>query len=421
MFRRSQREATRERIDSQVEVLAAAVITALDAQGIDLQNAAWLLPRVEERIEQEIQERKARRLAEVEAGRAAWQREHGHIDVQALADLLDIDMRELPTAERLGFVHQLEWPPELRKPDEYGPHYWSGLYSADTSLSDDQRRRIAETALLAREEAADRLGITPARFDRLCQQAGLAPNIAGTYRLCDIEALREQAAALPPAQPSGKTQPIALWNALNARQRAYLQAIYEIDQQQEAYERGSYARGERSRPAAEWRQIEYGFLPGFPPVPSQLYEAIERLGLRDEGTGSTFNALEARKLITCHYPGRKADMSVVLTALGRRVVRAGIGELPPLRPSKDMLKDWAWKHLARLYGAGESGIAEYRFGFKTLDYLRGRNLISEQSGMVMLSTTGWQHYEEHWSMYRELYPQIDAPPPKESKDTQGHG
>jgi hypothetical protein len=32
-----------------------------------------------------------------------------------------------------------------------------------------------------------------------------------------------------------------------------------------------------------------------------LYEAIERLGLRDAGTGSTFQALEARKLIKCRY------------------------------------------------------------------------------------------------------------------------
>jgi hypothetical protein len=213
----------------------------------------------------------------------------------------NIDERELATAERLGFIVQLEWPSELRKPNEYGPRFWSGHYLAATTLSGAQRRQIAQTVLLSREEAAERLGITAAQFDRLRIQAFLAPNIAGLYRFCDIDALRAQAAALLAPKSSEKVQPLTIWNALNERQRTYVRAIYDIDQAQEQRERGRFVRGERSRPAAEWRQIEYGLLPGFPPVPSQLYEAIERQGLRDEGAGSTFNALEARKLIECHY------------------------------------------------------------------------------------------------------------------------
>lgn len=374
------------------------------------------MPDIEEQIEQEIRERKARRLAEIKAGRVTWQREQGHLDAQALADRLSIDVRELPTAEHLGFVCQLQWPPELRKPDDYTP-FLSGLYAADTTLSDEQRRKIAETALLTREEAAERLAITSARFDRLRQQARLVPNIAGTYRLCDIEALREQAEVLPPPQPTGTTQPITLWNGLNKRQQAYLEAIYEIDQAQEANERGRYVRGEWSRPAAEWRQIEYGWLPGMPPIPSPLYEAVERLGMRDEGTGSTFKAVEARKLIKCQYPGRETEMSVVLTTLGRRVVRVGLGELPALRPSKDMLNDWAWKHLAALYKADHSGIDDYRFGLRTLDYLRDRNLIVVKAGIVKLSPTGKQHYEEHYQVYRELYPHIPALDPSTVTET----
>lgn len=414
MPRRARQPITR-RVDPEVEALAAAVIAAFDTQAIDLKNAFWLLPRVQDRIEQEIRERAARRLAEIEAGRTTWQREHGHIEAQALADRLGINVRELPTAERLGFVRQLHWPPELRKPDDYAPHL-SGLYVAESALSDEQRRRIAETALLTREEAAERLDITPARFDRLRRQVGLTPNIAGTYRLCDVEAMHEQVATLPSPEPSGKPQPVALWNALNKRQQVYLEAIYDIDQAQEQYERGRFSRGERSRPAAEWRQIEYGLLPGLPPVPSQLYEAIERLGMRDEGTGSTFNALEARKVIECHYPGREAEMSVVLTALGRRVVRAGLGELPALRPSKEMIADWAWKHLVRLYAAGADGVSTYTFGPRTLEYLQARNLIAQERGpglydTVVLSEHGRQHYEEHYQVYRELYPHINAVEP----------
>ena len=210
MFQRAAREVLRQQAAAQVEVLAAALIAALDTHGSELKDASRLLPHVDARIDQEIANRTARRLAEIEAGRSAWQREHGHLDRQALADLLALDARELPTAARLGFVVELEWPPALRKPDEYGPRFWSGFYAADTTLSDDQRRRTAETALLTREEAAERLDITPARFDRLRLQTSLTPNIAGTYRLCDIKALRAQAATLPPPPPGGKSPPMML-------------------------------------------------------------------------------------------------------------------------------------------------------------------------------------------------------------------
>ncbi len=65
----------------------------------------------------------------------------------------------------------------------------------------------------------------------------------------------------------------------------------------------------RSRPAAEWRPLPYGLLPGLPPIPSPLYEAVERLVLRDEGTGATFQALEKRGLIICRYhqPGQETE------------------------------------------------------------------------------------------------------------------
>jgi hypothetical protein len=91
-----------------------------------------------------------------------------------------------------------------------------------------------------------------------------------------------------------------------------------------------------------------------------------------------------------------------MTTLGRRVVRAGIGELPASRPSKDLLADWAWKYLALLYQA-EHGIAQERFGIRTLEYLENRHLVAHDHGMVRLSDQGRQHYEAHWMLYRELY------------------
>ena len=44
--------------------------------------------------------------------------------------------------------------------------------------------------------------------------------------------------------------------------------------------------------------IEYGVFDG---VPTDLYSKLYLRNLIDEGTGSTFNALEARNLITCRY------------------------------------------------------------------------------------------------------------------------
>jgi hypothetical protein len=402
MSRRVHRAVEPPTDDPYIEWLATALIQALDAQGIPLAAAHELLPDIAKRISQEARDRAAQHLAEIDARRRAWAQELGYLDTSALAARLDLDSRSLATAEWLGFITQIEWPRELRKPTEYGPHYWSGLYQADTALSATQRREVAETVLLSRVEAADLLAVTLSQFDRLRVKAALEPNIAGLFRLYDLEALREQAAGLTSPKPSGKVEPMTAWQELNDRQRAYLAACYYIDQANEQNERGAWSRGGPSRPAPEWRWMFYGILPEL--IPSALYAQIEDLGMRDEGTGSTFVALERRKLIQCRY-----DLEVQITAWGRRVVRAGIGDTPS-RPAKNVLKDWAWKHLVGLYLAGEQGLEKDKFGFRTLDYLEDRGLII-RGACIQISAKGREHYEAHWRMYREIYPHVDAPRP----------
>lgn len=78
--------------------------------------------------------------------------------------------------------------------------------------------------------------------------------------------------------------------------------------------------------------------------------------------------------------------------------------------TKNVLKDWAWKHLVRLYLAGEHGVGSDKFGFRTLDYLEDRGLII-RGAYIQISVKGREHYEAHWRMYRELYPHVDAPKP----------
>src|SRR5256885_2456123 len=94
------------------------------------------------------------------------------------------------------------------------------------------------------------------------------------------------------------------WVDLNERQQHYLQAIYETDQEQEADERGMWKRGGRPRPASVWRWMEYGVFDG---VGSMLYTKLYLRKLVDEGTGSTFNALESRGFIKCKYTWKRRD------------------------------------------------------------------------------------------------------------------
>ncbi len=51
---------------------------------------------------------------------------------------------------------------------------------------------------------------------------------------------------------------LAAWQGLNARQRAYLAAVFAIDRVNEAYERSARAAGGRRPPADEWRWLDYG-------------------------------------------------------------------------------------------------------------------------------------------------------------------
>ncbi len=54
-----------------------------------------------------------------------------------------------------------------------------------------------------------------------------------------------------PTKPRSKHEQI--WDELNERQQTYLKQIFEIDQDREESERGAWNRGDRPRPADEWR------------------------------------------------------------------------------------------------------------------------------------------------------------------------
>jgi hypothetical protein len=92
----------------------------------------------------------------------------------------------------------------------------------------------------------------------------------------------------------------------NARQRAYLQAIFETDQTVEADMRSiPFSPFHHRSTVSEWGWMEYS-----EPIPiinkpaSRLYAAIKKAAKIDQGTGSTFTALANRDSPTADSSGR---------------------------------------------------------------------------------------------------------------------
>jgi hypothetical protein len=112
--------------------------------------------------------------------------------------------------------------------------------------------------------------------------------------------------------------------ALNARQRAYLTAIFDVDQPVEADMRSMPFSPFQHRPkASEWRWLEYS-----DPIPlinkpaSRLYDAIQQASKIDQGTGSTFSALADRGLIDVATRGIDGYTHIRMTTAGRKLARS---------------------------------------------------------------------------------------------------
>jgi hypothetical protein len=116
----------------------------------------------------------------------------------------------------------------------------------------------------------------------------------------------------------------ALWQELNERQQAYLRIIYDHDWTQAYWAKKEAARTQRSRPADQWRWIEYA---DYPHGCSPLKRDLKEKGLVDPGTGSTFEALRRRGFILVKsekvgpHPLSDWTTEIRLTTKGRRLVR----------------------------------------------------------------------------------------------------
>jgi hypothetical protein len=226
--------------------------------------------------------------------------------------------------------------------------------------------------------------------------------------------------------------PASIWDDLNDRQRSYLKVIYQVDQETEREEKRRAFTGQR-RPAAEWRWMFYGDV-ALNQV-SRLKHLLKVAHLIDPGTGSTFQALERRKLVECD--GEVPELEIKLTALGRKVVRAGLGVTLPKRTLKGMLSELAWEALVLAYSAGDEGLQQ-EWGFRYagihfniwdgLQNYRAGPLVKEvyhpedshRSGpgganRIHITSCGLEFYRFHWERYQSLYPDIEAPQPSKAE------
>ena len=235
------------------------------------------------------------------------------------------------------------------------------------------------------------------------------------------------------------------WADLNERQQEYMKIIYETDQIQEQNEKKRASYDRYSRPADQWRYMEYAAtISGYTPFKRRLVEK----GLVDPGTGSTFEALEKRGLILVRYEGTFSEYSlpsIRLTTKGRKLVRQAIGYQSAKKSPTGILQEWHWKALVEAWKAGNDGIMPdikgyyARIGWNTWLRLRdykvhGENkplaeekrisitwhkneaigLITSFSQEIRMTITefGKEYYKENWARYRKLYPDVDAPEPE---------
>lgn len=234
---------------------------------------------------------------------------------------------------------------------------------------------------------------------------------------------------------------------LNERQRHYLLAAYQLDQQIEQQRRRDFARGmpdpERT-PAAVWRAMPYGrwqhrVLEGKPPTP--LRELLDPQ-LVSPGTGSTWKALAERGLVelsdrTICFPGMALreyyDLPhVSLTRAGRKLARELLGEVRPPRPKKPkpplgLLPLLAWRALAAAYAQEPHGLVAVREGtesfgrvlygnmlFAWLEPLLAPGLLaarpagSDTPDCYCLTEAGRAYYHQYFRVNQAAHPRVAA-------------
>ncbi len=223
------------------------------------------------------------------------------------------------------------------------------------------------------------------------------------------------------------------WQALNDRQRTYLEAFFQQDQEAEHEQARRRARGGQQVPAADWRKM---ILALYAPAEfvgyTRLQERLRHVGLDDPGAGSSVAALERRGLVTAYrdrvYIAGIGDVPrtrVELTRRGRSVARVGLGEQRVPSSPHPLLSEWLWRILVRVIRARETGVDGALAGrgphflavgrrvsahTPSRGYIELRQPEGATSGPFFWFPTdsGLRHARDYLDAYRERYPVVET-------------
>ncbi|MDF2434884.1 MAG: hypothetical protein JWP44_4515 [Mucilaginibacter sp.] len=92
----------------------------------------------------------------------AWAVEHGYVDWPEAQERLGLTSQELYAAREIGLVQTVYIPRHVT-----GPLYAGGTRLQIHDLTTEERQQIDDNVFITRKSAAARLGISPAKFDKL--------------------------------------------------------------------------------------------------------------------------------------------------------------------------------------------------------------------------------------------------------------
>ncbi|MFB7649410.1 hypothetical protein ACFC0S_15870 [Streptomyces sp. NPDC056084] len=204
------------------------------------------------------------------------------------------------------------------------------------------------------------------------------------------------------------------WDALNERQRAYMTVLYDHDQAAETARAQDAAAGYfDDTPAAVWRRID---VVGPGSKLTSVQRALARRDVRDDGAGSTLQALQRYGLIEVHDEtvetrrGKSRRVQATLTRAGRAAVRAGTQE--PGRRRSGELTEYAWERLVRLWRADPGTVRIWGSNTEAALVTRPKEPYAEGTlGDYRITEAGREHYRSRWARYQVLYPDVAAPDP----------
>ncbi|MCF1592400.1 hypothetical protein [Streptomyces muensis] len=212
---------------------------------------------------------------------------------------------------------------------------------------------------------------------------------------------------------------LAVWEALNERQQAFVRIIYDLDQENEANRAYAAAQGKYDkRPASEWRQIDFTHEPynrdlfGITTLQSRL----EWEGYHNQGNGATMTVLIEKDLIEQHIRATRFGImhTVLLTREGRAVYRAAHDMGRGSRSTVE-LSDRSWQVLGYLWSAHQRGKPlSWTYSTTIEKVLIDKYGLAEEATRgvgYQITEEGRRYYRQHWTEYAQVYPEINAPHP----------